>query len=74
MSAEMRLKRINQSPSPRKEDRMIDLSFYKRGELSRYPIILKDAASITGTAQSWATLLLVALMSGVFVFLVWGGK
>jgi hypothetical protein len=52
----------------------LDLSFFRRGELSRNPIILKDASTISGKAQSWATLILVALASGVFVLLVWGVK
>ncbi len=52
----------------------LDLSFYRRGDLARNPIVIKSGAEIMNRAQNWATLILVALASGVFVLLVWGGK
>jgi|GEM_PF-4384802 len=53
---------------------MLDLSFYKRGNLSRDPIVLKDADTIMNKAQNAATLILVAIASGLIVFLIWGVK
>jgi len=52
----------------------LDLSWYKRGELARRPIILKNASDIYAHGQNAATLLLVALAAGLFVLLVWGAK
>lgn len=50
----------------------LDLSFYKRGEFSRSPIVIKDAPDIYARGQSAATLILVALAAGLFVLLMWG--
>ena len=50
----------------------LDLSFYKRGEFSRRPIVLKDADDIWDKGQNAATLVLVALAAGLFVLLLWG--
>lgn len=52
----------------------LDLSFYKRGDLAKGPIVLKSASSIMEKGQNAATLILVALASGLFVLLVWGVK
>jgi len=52
----------------------LDLSWYKRGELARRPIVIKNAAGIYAHGQNAATLLLVALAAGLFVLLVWGAK
>lgn len=53
---------------------MIDLSFYRRGDFARNPIVIKTPDEIWNKTQSIATLILVALASGLFVLLVWGGK
>lgn len=53
---------------------MIDLSFYGRGEFSRNPIVIRNAADIWNKTQNAATLILVALASGLFVLLLWGTK
>ena len=52
----------------------LDLSFFRRPEFSRNPIVIKNAGEIWNRTQSVATLILVALASGLFVLLMWGGK
>lgn len=53
---------------------MIDLSFYKRGEYARSPIVIKDSTAIWKKTQDISTLILVALFSGMVVYLIWGGR
>jgi len=61
-------------PSEKEDEMSLDLSFYKRGELARRPIVLKNASDIYTHGQNAATLLLVALAAAVFTLLVWGAK
>jgi len=51
---------------------MIDLSFFRRTDMLRDPIHVKDADGIYARGQSVATLVLVALAAGLFTLLVWG--
>ena len=61
-------------PSEKEDTMRLDLSFFKRGELARRPIVIKNAPDIYTHGQNAATLLLVALAAGLFVLLVWGAK
>jgi len=49
---------------------VLDLSFYRRGDLATRPIIIKDARNIWTKTQDIATLGAVAFFSGLIVWLV----
>jgi len=49
---------------------MLDLSFIGRGELSSKPIVIKDADAIWHRTQDYATMAIVAMMTGLMVYLI----